>query len=376
MLSSFPLRQLQEWSQYLELHLPYFKRFDVSYGKSGIALFYLYKYKLLQETADLIAFHQLTADAIDQMTTMASKDQYFIQLTELAFFLRLYQEEITIEHDITALLEQIDDMLVKAAMMQIQQQQLDGFSGAGFQVYYLLHTRGQHPLLNTFIEQVATQVQQSGSYAISLQPGQKAQPGIIHGISFLLLILSGCLQKNILPEICQDLLKGISNYLLSHRQEETVYHTYFPHTFGHPSFSRLNICYGDAGILTALLKSAQVTGDQSLMEFVERGIAFSAGRRSADQNGIDNNGILYGYSGISLWLQRLQQQGIGINAGDMLWWQQQQENGIAGLNISSLGIPASQLKPLSFAEGATGAFVAMMSRHLQDNRFCSLLYLP
>ncbi|WP_160713117.1 lanthionine synthetase LanC family protein [Chitinophaga solisilvae] len=376
MLSSLHLRQLQQWNQYLQPHLPFFKRFDVSYGKSGIALFYLYKYKLLQEAADLAAFHELTAAAIEQMTTMASKDQYFIQLTELAFFLRLYQEEISSGQDITELLEHTDDMLVKAATIQLQQQQLDGFSGAGFQIYYLLYTGSRHPLINTFIEQIAARVQQSGSYAVSLQPGQPAQPGIIHGISFLLLILAGCLQQHILPDTCRSLLQGFSTYLLSHQQEEAVHHTYFPHAFGHPSFSRLNICYGDAGIFTALLKTAQATGDLSLLQFVERGIQFSAGRQSADRNGIDNNGILYGYSGICLWLQRMQQQGIAISAGDILWWQQQQESGVAALNISSPETPASQLKPLTFAEGATGALVALMSRHLQDDRFCSFLYLP
>ncbi len=378
MLSDYTISQIQQWSQYLHHNFSQFKRFDVSYGKSGLALFFLYKYKLKKDTDDLAIFHELVADAVQQMINMESKDQYFIQLTELAFFLHLYQEEISQQLDTVELQQQIEEMLLQAAHLQLQQNNLDGFSGAGFQTYYFLKTATNKHLPATFIHKIDGLLQQQGGdYGLSLHPDQPVQAGIIHGISFLLLVLSQCIQADILPDTCRRLLSGFSTYLLAQQQKAAIHGCYFPDSLGQSSFSRLNICYGDTGIFTALLKTASVTADSSLNQFVETGVLFNAARHAMPQNGIVDNSILYGYSGIYLWLKRIQQDGeIALPENVVGYWEQQQHTHLHHLVIPAPGTSALGLKPLSFAEGITGQFITLMSGQLNDYRFSPLLYLP
>ncbi len=126
-----------------------------------------------------------------------------------------------------------------------------------------------------------------------------------HGMSSIAIFLSRAVASGLQHPKLQELLTGLITYLLSQRQDPTLYGTYFPsYSQDVPGPSRLGWCYGDMGVALAIYQASKVCRNDIWMQQALE-VLLGTTQRTADNGRIEDAGICHGSVGVAMIYRRM-----------------------------------------------------------------------
>jgi hypothetical protein len=202
-------------------------------------------------------------------------------------------------------------------------------------------------------------------------PGEIYDLGIAHGIPGILAALAEIVEAGVAVRTARRLLDAGTRWLLqrAHRREGPTYDTYAPREPGAhhgpalpPGPARLAWCYGDPGVVAALLRIAQVRRDREL-----RATAIAIARRitriRADPS-VQDAGLCHGHAGMLHICNRLYQATGEPAARDAaIDWAERTLVVRAGPRAILEGevLDPWPYRPLRFLAGAAGSALALLA---------------
>lgn len=342
---------IEEYSSQLKNLYSNIKKTDVCYGKQGLILFYLYKYKLYNKKDDYDYYNSLIEDCINELIL----NDDFIGIIEFLYIYFLYQKEFTSEYDLSDIVENFEKIIFSYMLGCIERGNIDGYSGAGYVMnYFLLKSQNSneiHQIFSSFIKKNIINKNDKTSYIKLNGESKENDFGITHGLSFIIkvyidLYKNGYLQKSDF----ENLNKFINNI-------KENYKNFISYN------KKINIVYGCIGILYSLILYNSIFKDIQ----VDKIIKYIFKYMSKNKNDIylnNNNTLMYGNSGIILFYNIIKDRIDPAFNKDFQFWNSK-INEI--LNYKS--------DDFSLAEGKIGQFLTYMSIELQDYRFMNLFFL-
>ncbi|MGI4762069.1 MAG: lanthionine synthetase C family protein [Janthinobacterium lividum] len=232
---------------------------------------------------------------------------------------KLLATEGFIEAEVDDVMLALDDLVIDYTTAQLQADNLDFLHGAIGDGFYLLSRLGTPATdqclarLITYLTTTATRDEQGIRWYDEPSAFNAYTPGgvnlsLSHGLSSKLIFLAHCVSANVKTTECTTLLLGAVQYLKNQacfESQANVYPT-FTAASGHPRLSnRLAWCYGDLGIVVALLMAGKALGQA---KWVEEAFALglrAAGRITLEQTGVVDAGFCHGTAGIAHIFNRL-----------------------------------------------------------------------
>jgi hypothetical protein len=202
-------------------------------------------------------------------------------------------------------------------------------------------------------------------------PGEIYDLGIAHGIPGILAALAEIVEAGVAVRTARDLLDAGTRWLLRRAQlrDGPAYDTYAPREpgtpHGHtlpPGPARLAWCYGDPGVVAALLRVARVRGDSEL-----RATAMAMVRRIASiraDPSVQDAGLCHGHAGMLHICNRLYQATGEPAARDAaIDWAERTLVVRAGPRAIIEGevLDPWPYRPLRFLAGAAGSALALLA---------------
>lgn len=316
------------------------------------------------------AFYEMTEMALYRANDPVNNGFTWIDLTELYYFLRNNTALLKKKFALGNLLEETEALLLSYAANSIQKGRIDPYTGGFLQAHYFV----EEGICGTYLFSLIDDIFSGRIDILQKTPEQDSgYTGITHGLAFYLLFLVRCYEKGINTGKSLQLIKQLSERIRNEEQDVELYGSYFNDRTGARGRSRLNLCYGDAGIVYAILRSQKYnsgvyTEDKSLQM-----ISVVAGRRNAADTGITGNDILYGNSGMLFYFCHLQQARLvtaNLVADAIRFWNEKHMHNLYAPDYGDM-VPSAtanswrEKQQLSLLEGETGACYLHMC-HLQS----------
>lgn len=365
--------KIKEYSEFLKNNISELDRLDIGYGKSGVLIFHLYKSKLFKELQD-IEFSKYLFELIIEEISLSKRKTSTIELVEVLYLISFFKGELSRFYELQGLIDQMENIIEETTKKVMQNNNFDGYAGAGYILnYFLLNKKSL--FLDDFINflEFNLQITEYGDHYINLDPKYyktEIQLGITHGISFVINILSKYHQ--LFPENKKIiyLAEGFVKFIIRQKQSFNEYGCYFNDVVGIKGFTKLNLAYGDIGILHSLLTYSKIFRREDIYKEIISCIITQTKRKTEIETGINNSSILYGASGVFLFYKNLQGLDDNMNLNnEALFWKKRVEE-LLLKDENSVRISDS-----SFFEGNMGALVILMSIELKDYRYLPLFYL-
>lgn len=125
-----------------------------------------------------------------------------------------------------------------------------------------------------------------------------------HGMSSIIIFLARVYKTNIMRDTVEELLKGVSSYVLSQTINFEMYGSHFPSTSlescDFVARSQLAWCYGDLGVGIALWQAGEALDDLILCSTALDVLKSSSNRRDLTVEKIDSANICHGSAGIAM----------------------------------------------------------------------------
>jgi lantibiotic modifying enzyme len=200
--------------------------------------------------------------------------------------------------------------------------------------------------------------------------------GLAHGNTGILYFLTQCYHKKVLPETCEDLIKGLLRFLFNNVQEIDATKSFFPGTIATSSYSttnkinnysRLAWCYGDLSMLYTMHHAASLIGLNEISEKTIHMLHRVTLRKTFDVTFVSDAALCHGTSGIAyIYLKLYQQTGDDIFKGAFEYWLNEtlemgkEENGVAGY-IFDMGTDRGRRVHYDMLTGITGVGIFFLS---------------
>lgn len=369
-----------QWASSLKLNVQRFTTISMADGLSGAAVYFLLRHRALKGEQDKELFFQLT-EAIN--TLLKNEYNSGMLLIELTDYLYILEAASALDPDFDAeeLRRQLHGIILEGAVALLANGKADPYTGAYYQAWHLLQ-KNDLPAATPFVEYLVreTRLLADGSayFDSRFVPG-KLCLSITHGLAFYLVFLCSAYEKGVRENKILEIIRGYAQYLLAARLVPGTQPNFFPDYEGEQKATRWCLCYGDAGILYALLRAAMLLGDPVLYRQAEAMLEQTTDRRSEEQTGIRDASLLYGSAGIFIYYEKiLRLTGNRRFKEAAAYWKgtvarqlhQEVEKNRSG------ALAGSTLKPLSLLEGVTGA--ALVNELAVDDyleQLCPIFYL-
>lgn len=359
-----------QWAGILRKEYRGINSVGVGEGLSGVALFFLYRYSQTGKKEDLLFFERVLERVLDKIQSMDER-LLTIELTEFLHVLDVSDAMIPGNYDTAALKQDLLPIIRECGEALLNRGQYDPYTGGFFQAYYMLQSGRDLEFAAKCIGllMAGTEFVSPGTgYFHSQFDKERICLSVTHGLSFYITYLCAAYAQGICKRDCLVLLNAYSNYLHEQRLPFEKYSCFFTDYENENSGSRLNLCYGDAGILLALLKASRILKnkqmEQSVLEMLEK----TSERMDQQSTGIRDNSLLYGSTGLSLYYQKIfQLSGNPQYARASVKWKEisMSDTGKrmaayytdSAVSVSRIG------RDISFQEGLTGALTLYECRN-------------
>lgn len=340
------------------------QRFDIGYGLSGFALFFYQRYLLYHEDHDRDAFFSMVDLALARANDPVNNGFTYIDLTELYYFLNNNIAVLEEKFQLKNLIKELEPLLLSYAINIIQKGWTDPYTGGFLQAHYFLEENVYRNFLTDLIDDLLSGKVNVFQHANGTKKGYTS---ITHGLAFYLLFFVRCYEKGINTAKCLQLIKRFTTLIQQEEQDAETTGSYFNDQIGTNRASRLNLCYGDAGVVYAILRSLKYNDGIYSERKANQMLSILAARRDRAATGITGNDILYGNAGILFYFRHLKQLGLikaELAEDAIRFWN---EKNVHELYRSGEVIPRENY---SFLEGETGAcYLHMCSQTGVSDRY-------
>ncbi len=249
-------------------------------GNLGLVLYYMYSYKCIGELSYLEKGRQLLENIFsniqeDKKGAIQRKSSLSNGFVGLGNVLILLQEEQLLDFETDIILNQIDELVFRQSLEQINELNLDYLSGAIGGMYYLAQRIPNQKAME-YLEKLVTVLitvaieSKNGTYFINQSINKKNDTpntinmGLAHGLCGILTVLLEIYTRNVQTQNLNKLISDGISFLLSY--ENTVdfqkeQFSYFPNSIQNdlPKFnSFIGWCYGDLNVLQLLFKASKI----------------------------------------------------------------------------------------------------------------------
>ena len=281
-------------------------------GDLGVSLFFLYYYKLTQDTGHLDMAENLLSNAYDGVEANPSPTFTFASgISGLSWATEFSRAHEFIDIDTDDILSDIDPMVSNYMFGEMERGNYDYMHGSlGAALYFLKKelTPTIRENITTLIDQLSAldeNGKQKWQYCYTAgQLEDSTNLGLSHGIPSILVLLLKAYQRNISPDKSKILIEAIVAFLLDNMQVPMIHKTYYAYSVHGSDIeaakdTRLAWCYGDLGVCCALWQVAQVFDDAKLKAKVLEIITYSATRKDLNENKVFDAGLCHGSAGIA-----------------------------------------------------------------------------
>lgn len=367
----------------------FLNNFSLLPGRGGCLLLLGIFLKLSGNARYREALLKTEAFMIDKISTSDRLSPVFCDGLAGWGWLMIYLKELGI---LTAfddtILEEIDEAVAGSLDAMLDNGNYDLFYGTlGIGIYFL--KRKKTRMVEKILQHLAENGVKDGDEIkwVQFRPVKSAEPrydlGLPHGITGVLYFINKCYQENVLPALCEALLKKGITFFLNNIQDEEKARSFFPYWIAtskydnrknSPARSRLGWCYGDLSTLYTLLQLSRTVKDRGLEDAVLKMLLRTCERKEPAETDIEESGFCHGTSGVGyIYLKLFRQTKLPVFKETADYWYHQtcklgNEQGPAGYLFHSgqeLGIPVSGI--LEGLGGVTLAFLAYLYPHLQEN---------
>jgi len=364
-------------------------------GRSGVLLFlFLYsRYKVDQKYEDKAVV--LLKESLQMINSGQTSMNFSSGVSGFAWVLEHLAEQDIIEP--LDLLYPLDEKIGQLMVGYFNADNWDALHG-GIGVSLYLFKRVSNPKVKAQLEEA---IQILHSKAIETEDTMKwitynsymktycYNFGLAHGMPSILYFLTKCIEHGIEKELSQTMLKKCTAYLLKYKVEDDKHPNCFPSSVEKSgevnTYSRLAWCYGDPGVVLALIKANEVL--QGLDGTIKATIESIIKRQEIDVTGVADAGICHGSAGLLHILQYLNSIGYQDIISDELvdqWveetlnWSQFQD-GLAGYRVNE-GVDENK-KPLyksvsyGMLDGIAGIGLCFLSYLNKNNKWNAALFM-
>lgn len=346
----------------------------------------------------LLGYHELTnqAEALEKAITRMEQiieviDFNFIGysfaygLSGIGWCIDLMYSNGYIDNCSDEIFQEADQLIFKMSIETLKNGNYDYLSGGlGAAFYFLNKTEAPITLIKEYIHIINCVKYKNGNkyYLYENEFKQSCNLGLSHGIPSIISFLIYTYNKNIEQDLCLDLIRGFTNYILNMQNDITKSFTYFSYSSANPSHpTRLAWCYGDLSISYILYSAAIVLNDNRVLDSANEILHHTLKRNDLSKNMVIDTCLCHGTSGIASIYQRLfnKSNQESYKQAFSYWTNKTIELSCYDLNLEGhLFYKTDRFIPMSgFLEGASGVGLSLISglKNIRLNwQDCLLLY--
>lgn len=319
--------QLLKIAEAIRTHHKKENKIGVLTGLSGMALFFFYYAKFLDDDSLSDIGVELISDCIEKINMGYSYPTYCTGIAGFGWTLQHLKTKDFINIDCDELLSPFDEFLHNQMIFDIRQGNYDFLHGAlGYGFYFL--SRYEYTenvqLKNNYQSYLSELVNTLGKISISdgitlkwestldIEKGNKGfNLGLSHGISSILNLATRLHKFDVFKESTSKIIIGSSNYILGFKDNHAENLSLFPSWIEKdklPEYnSRIAWCYGDLGIGLSLLHAAQSLGVSSIKNHALEILGHTTKRKLPDDTLVSDAGVCHGSYGNAHIYQKLWQ---------------------------------------------------------------------
>ncbi len=367
MIASLDLKVFDYWTDKLLLHTETLMDVSIGNGLSGHAIYFYSIYKNKGAESEKELFFSTLDRIIFLIESAQIKNSFIIQVTEVLFLLEFTRDLVEQRYDISVLVKQLSEVIDASAVELMNSENYDPYVGCFYPGYYFQQSdffwRRSFKFVDLIIEKTKyiDNKRIIGYFDSRFEVGKVAL-GITHGMAFYILYLVNSIGHGYNNTSLITVLRSYISFMFNIQNDYSKVGCFFSDFYQSTTVSRLSLCYGDLGVLYALLRASRILGDQVLEGKIWKMLNITLKRRTIDSSGISSFNLLYGSTGIYLFSQHLRMFDDNDMLNDnLVYWKWR-----ANKDISTFmnQIVESEFYPknttmFSFNEGVTGALAAV-----------------
>ena len=361
------------------------KSLGILAGHSGLPLFYYAKFLLDQNDDHINRIEQLVINGFEYLETQELTPYICSGVSGFATMLRYLNEHklFNAESAMKDSLMTIDNYLFQGYEHALRVRNFDFLHGSEGLLNYFMSLPDNRNAPALFLKQLSKAkdvIPGKGigwKSNINLQDGNKMvyNLGLAHGMASTMIMLSKIVntQQSSLAAQAKELLKGVVDFFMSEKMASS-YNATFPNysSLDEPvSNSRLGWCYGDLGIVIALLKASHALQDDLLRQDAVEICLRTTTRKTQKETAVMDATICHGTAGIAhIYSRMFQLTGkIEFQEASQYWIDQTlkkatYEDGNAGYKMWTIEGPRNGI---SLLEGSAGIGLVLMSTLLNED---------
>ncbi|MFD2784626.1 lanthionine synthetase C family protein [Hymenobacter rubripertinctus] len=289
-------------------------------GRSGLILFYFYLARMRSSDALYdIGFQYLNQNLDFLEEYGANHFTYCNGVAGFGVLFKLLTEHTFLDTDPEDVLDALDEAVVESTQQQLLANNLDFLHGAVGNAFYLLMRAGTtatDPCLRQLIEQLQTTAIADADGIRWLEPESVRNPlaqgtinmSLSHGLCSKIIFLAKCVAQQVASEQCTYLLEGCIRFLrlqADWSRSVNVYPSAIAADHAKEFDNRLAWCYGDLGVVVALLFAGKVLNQPA---WIQEGIALglhACSRTTIEQTSLVDTEFCHGTAGVAHIFNRL-----------------------------------------------------------------------
>jgi lantibiotic modifying enzyme len=351
-------------------------------GKTGLALLLFYYEALANDEMYGDTALDMVSDVFDRVNDGYYYHTFATGTAGIGWAFDHLVRRDYIESEPDLILADLDPLLHRAMMLDIQEGRFDFLHGAlGCGLYFLnrLGSGGAEDYLSELVpelEQVGT-MDNYGRLAwesvVDIKKGTRGfNLSMSHGIASVIAFLGRIHQTGIERKAVSRMLESAIRYLLDQKLKHGDYISVFPPYVipgEPPSDSRLAWCYGDLGIGAALYQAGVLTENSEWEEQALEILRHSAARRELEKNSVFDASLCHGAAGVAHIFNRMFQYSgvLEFKEASQYWLKQTMDfasfdDGIAGFKTwHGREADGNWVNDLHMLSGAAGVGLVLIS---------------
>lgn len=297
-----------QYADFLQTQWHHCRSLSVNNGLSGIGFFFLHRYIRYNAPEDLATLCDLLEQAVEVLETAPDQGFSLADLTEFCYFIDCVTPFMQNLFELTSLRAQLYEIITISALEKLAGESYDPYIGTFYPAYFTLQRREEDLLISACLDTLIEKSffdEDGACFFDSRFTAGRQWLSITHGLAFYLLFLCKLMEQKRDDDRCTSLIKGYVVFLLRELNTDVSDGSLFPDFTGGDYNTRLNLCYGDAGIIWSLLKAAEVLNDQSLRWKTNALLRTTRERSSSLRTGIVDTCPLYGSAGMYLYFEHV-----------------------------------------------------------------------
>jgi len=290
-------------------------------GECGIVLFYTHLYKYTGDEKYLTKALDLLESSFETLNRVGSYPLTFARgFSGIGWAIEYLHRLDLLEENSTTIFGTLDALIAERMYSQMKGGVYDYLHGAlGCALFFLSRNDDRSTGYLTNLVQIMNETKLAKGdcffwhdYDFFLHQIKKntVNLGLSHGLPSIILILLKIQSRGIQSETCRELIEGCVKFLLSCENKDTNRISAFGHTTELPSLeqksvSRLSWCYGDLGIIIALIKVNQNFPHLKLENSLKQWISLNSVRKNTIESAVDDVQLCHGAIGISLMFSKI-----------------------------------------------------------------------